>query len=98
VGTVLGRATYGERFFCYQRCSIGASVDGAYPVIGSGVVMYGGSGIIGACRVGDDSLLSVNALVMDIDVPSGSVVFGSRPNLVIKRTKRRVADSIFMEA
>jgi serine O-acetyltransferase len=98
LGTVLGRGTYGERFFCYQRCSVGSSVDGAYPVIGSGVVMYGGSAIIGDCHIGDNALLSVNAVVMDADVPPGSVVFGSRPNLVIKATARRVADSIFRDA
>jgi serine O-acetyltransferase len=97
VGTVLGRGTYGERFYCYQRCSVGSSVDGAYPTIGTGVVMYGGSGIIGESRVGNNSLLSVNALVMDAEVPPGSVAFGSSPNLVIKATKRRVADTIFRE-
>lgn len=95
VGTVLGRATYGERLYVYQRCSVGSSVDGKYPTIGVGVVMYGGSSIIGDCNVGANSLFSVNAAVMDTDIPAGSVVFGSGPNLVIRPTRRRMADALF---
>jgi serine O-acetyltransferase len=95
VGTVLGRARYGEYFFVYQRCSVGSNLDGAYPTIGEGVVMFGGSAIIGASSVGDNCWLSVGALVMDTAVPDSSIVFGSSPDLVLKTARRSVVHDIF---
>jgi serine O-acetyltransferase len=38
VGTVLGRGRYGNYFFVYQRCSVGANVAGRYPTIGESVI------------------------------------------------------------
>ena len=95
VGTVLGRAKYGNFFYVYQRCSVGSGVDGESPVIGNGVVMYGGSSIIGRCTVGSNCLLSTGTLAMDASIPDGSVVFGSSPHLVIKPGTRRMADQLF---
>jgi serine O-acetyltransferase len=95
VGTVLGRATYGDYFCAYQRCSVGANLDDAYPTIGRGVVMYGGSAIIGASRIGDNCLLSMGATVMDAEIPSNSVIFGASPELLVKSTKRDVVRDIF---
>jgi len=95
VGTVLGRGRYGNYFFVYQRCSVGSSVDGAYPTIGDGVVMFGGSAIIGASTVGNNCWLSVGATVLDTDVPADSVVFGRSPNLTVKPTRRNVVRDLF---
>jgi serine O-acetyltransferase len=95
VGTVLGRAEYGNYFAAYQRCSVGSNLNGECPVLGEGVVLFGGAGIIGNCRVGDNVWLSVGAHVMDRDVPSNSVVFGSRRSLTVKRTRRSVQREIF---
>lgn len=94
VGTVLGRATYGNYFFVYQRCSTGAK-DGIYPRLGEGVVMYGGSSVIGECRIGNNVSLSVGALVLGQDVPDNSVVFGQSPNLSIKPSRRNVSSDFF---
>jgi serine O-acetyltransferase len=74
VGTVLGRASYGNYFVTYQRVTVGGSYDCIYPTLGSGVVIYGGSAIIGDCGIGDNVLVSVNTTVMDTDVPNNSVV------------------------
>src|SRR5436190_12863835 len=52
VGTVLGRATYGNYLFVYQRCSVGSNMEGRAPVIGEGTVLFGSSAIIGDCTVG----------------------------------------------
>jgi serine O-acetyltransferase len=95
VGTVLGRGRYGNYFFVYQRCSVGASVEGAYPTIGEGVVMFGGSAIIGASTVGNNCWLSVGATVLDTDVPPNSVVFGRSPDLTVKPTRRDVVRDLF---
>jgi serine O-acetyltransferase len=95
VGTVLGRATYSNYLFVYQRCSVGSNLDGQYPRFGEGVVMFGGSTVIGNCAIGDNCWLSVGATIMDCDIASGSVVFGRTPNHVVKRTRRNVKREIF---
>lgn len=91
VGSVLGRAKYGEGFFFYQGCTVGGnrSKDGVlyYPVIGRNVRMYANSSLIGQCNVGDNVILGAGALVKDTDIPSNSIVFGQSPNLIIKENK-----------
>jgi serine O-acetyltransferase len=96
VGTVLGRAVYGNGFVVYQRCSTGSNLDGAAPVIGEGVVMFGGSAIIGRCTVGANAWLSVGTIIMDADVPADSVAFGQPPRNVFKPSSRRASDFVFL--
>lgn len=92
VGSVLGRAKYGDGFFFYQGCTVGGNrgKDGVlqYPVIGKNVRMYANSSLIGKCNVGDNVILGAGALVKDTDIPSNSIVFGQSPNLIIKENKR----------
>lgn len=95
VGTVLGRATYGNYLAVYQRCSIGANLEGETPVLGDGIVLFGGAGIIGRCTIGDNAGLSVNAIVMDRDVPAHSLVFGQSPHNVVKPASRRLVSRFF---
>jgi len=54
-------------------------------VIGENVRMMSGSKILGECIVGDHVVFSANTYIKDTDIPSCSIVFGSSPNLVIKR-------------
>jgi serine O-acetyltransferase len=96
LGTVLGRGTYSDYFFVYQRCSIGANLDGEYPRLGEGIVMFGGAAVIGKCQVEGNCWLSVNTVVMDQDVPRGSAVFGRSPALTIKPTSRDVTKELFL--
>ena len=96
VGTVLGRATYGNYFFVYQRCSIGSNMEGRTPVLGEGVVMFGSSAVIGDCTIGANCWLSFGALVMDANVPANSVVFGQSPHHVAKPTRRDVLSHLFL--
>jgi serine O-acetyltransferase len=95
VGTVLGRGSYANYFFVYQRCSIGANLKGEYPRLGEGVVMYGGSAVIGDSCVEGNCWLSMGTIVMDEDVPRDSVVFRRSPSLVIKETRRNVVRDLF---
>jgi len=84
VGSVLGRAKYGNGFFFYQGCTVGGNrgKDGIlyYPVIGINVKMYANSSFIGKCNIGDNVILGAGALVKDEDIPSNSIVFGQSPN------------------
>jgi serine O-acetyltransferase len=96
VGTVLGRATYSDYFLCYHNCTVGANLDNDYPSFGRGVVMYGGSRVIGNSAVGDNSFVSTGAIVIDGGkLEADSVLHGIYPNAGRSRTERNVVRDIF---
>ncbi len=83
IGTVLGRAEYGDGFMALQNCTVGGN-KGKYPVLGRNFKMMSGSKIVGNSIVGDNVTLAANSYVKDTDIPSGVTVFGSSPNLIFK--------------
>ncbi len=87
VGTVIGRAALGDRLTVLQNVTIGGSTrrDGglAYPTIGADVIFYAGSAVIGRSEVGDRCVLSAGTRVINQDIPSDSLVFGTSPSLRI---------------
>ena len=83
LGSVLGRARYGNFFTFAQNCTVGNN-KGAYPTIGEHVTMMSGSKLLGGCTVGDRVILAANCYVKDTDIPPCSIVFGSSPDLAIK--------------
>lgn len=98
LGAVMGRAEYGEYFTFAQGCTVGNN-HGIYPSFGNSVFMLSDSKVIGDCSVGDNVIIAANAYVKDTDMPSGSIVFGQSPNLVIKDNKldyvRAYAEGVF---
>lgn len=92
VGTVMGRAEYGDYFFFYQGCTVGGfhKKDGtiAYPVIGDNVKMFANSTIIGNCHIGNGAKIGAGALIKNQNIPDNAVVFGQSPNLIIKTVNR----------
>jgi len=88
LGSVMGRATYGNGFFFYQGCTVGGTKakDGTiyYPQLGKDVKMYANSSILGRCKVGNNVQIGAGALVKNEDIPDNSIVFGQSPNLIIK--------------
>ena len=62
--------------------------------------MLSDSKVIGKSEIGDNVIISANAFVKDETIPSGSIVFGQSPNLVIKENKleyvREYAESVFV--
>lgn len=86
VGSVLGRAKFGDYFKFGQNCTVGNN-RGIFPIIGDNVTMSAGSMILGKCNIGNNVILGAGACVKDQDVPANSLVFGSTPNLVIKTKK-----------
>jgi serine O-acetyltransferase len=83
VGSVMGRASYGDYFMFMQNCTVGHN-KGIHPVIGRNVCMMAGSKILGKCTIGDNVIVSANACVKDENIPSCSLVFGTSPDLVLK--------------
>jgi serine O-acetyltransferase len=74
VGTVLGRATYGDFFVASQGTTVGAQND-IYPVIGKGVGLLPYSSIIGNCKIGNRSVLGINATIYKEDIDQDQVIF-----------------------
>lgn len=87
VGSVLGRAVYGERFSFGQNCTVGNN-KGAYPTLGNNVSMMSGAKIVGNCVIGDNVIMSANTYIKDRDIPASSMVFGSSPNITIKQNPK----------
>ena len=83
VGSVLGRAAYGNHFMFAQGVTVGNN-KGAYPTFGDCVCLNSGAKVLGACRIGDNVIIAANAYVKDRDIPSGSIVFGQDRALVVK--------------
>lgn len=95
VGIVLVRATYPEHFVIYQGSTVGRSHRGG-PELGEGLIMYPGSAIIGACKVGPRTVLAQGASLVDTDTPGDCMVFASasgRP--VIKPSTRDFVAEFF---
>lgn len=84
VGTVLGRAEYGNYFTFQQGCTVGGDRGLVYPKIGENVRLYANASIIGDCKIGNNVFIASNSHVKNEDVPDNCLVFGTSPNLIIK--------------
>lgn len=99
LGAIMGRAHYSNYFSFGQGCTVGNN-HGIYPSFGESVFMLSDSKVIGNTTVGDNVIISANAFIKDEVIPSGSIVFGQSPNLIVKEGKldyvREYAESVFV--
>jgi hypothetical protein len=86
VGSVMGRAEYGEGFNFGQGCTVGNN-RGIYSIIGQNVSTCANSSIIENCHIGNDVIIGANSGIKDEDIPDSCIVFGYSPNLIIKQKK-----------
>ncbi len=84
LGSVMGRAVYGNYFIFTQNCTVGNN-HGIYPKLGEYVRLFPNSTIIGNSNIGDNVFISAGALVKDQDIPDNRIVFGKSPNLILKQ-------------
>lgn len=87
LGSVLGRAEYGDYLMIYQGTTVGGSrKDGLlfYPVIGSNVLLYANSTVLGDCHIGNNVIISAESYLINEMIPNNSIVFGKSPNIQIK--------------
>ena len=94
IGTVIGRGTYGNYLLVTQNVTFGKE-HGAAPVIGEGVIVYGGATIAGATTIGARTVIAAHALLRNAAVPAESVVAGSSPDLIIRPRKRHLTEEFF---
>ena len=84
LGSVMGRAKFGNYFAFSQNCTVGNN-NNIFPEIGEYVTMTANSMILGNSKIGNNVIIGAGACVKDQDVPDNSLVFGSSPNLIIKK-------------
>ncbi|OBF68088.1 serine O-acetyltransferase [Mycobacterium sp. 852002-51971_SCH5477799-a] len=97
-GVVIGEtAEVGEDVTIYHGVTLGGSgrdTGKRHPTIGDRVIIGAGAKILGAIKVGDDSRIGANAVVVK-EVPSSSVVIGV-PGQVISRSRPGSPDDSMM--
>lgn len=86
LGSIMGRATFGEYFYFYQGCTVGGDHN-SYPVIGHHVRLFANSTVLGESYIGNNVWIGAGALVKNAEIPDNSLVFGQSPNLIIKQRK-----------
>lgn len=87
LGSVLGRADYGDYLFVYQGTTIGGNRSRGtlkYPIIGSNVILFANATIVGDCHIGNNVVVSAGTFLINETIPNNSIVFGQSPNIVIK--------------
>lgn len=86
LGSVMGRAKYGEFFTFSQGCTVGEN-KGVYPRIGNFVTMMSNSKIVGKSIIGNNCIIAANTYVKDAIVPDDTIVFNNGTELVFKENK-----------
>lgn len=87
LGSVLGRAIYGEYLFVYQGTTVGGNRKNDkiyYPVLGDNVLLYANATILGNTKIGNNVVVSANTYIINEVIPDNSIVFGRSPELIIK--------------
>ena len=87
LGTVLGRATYGNFLVVYQGVTVG-STGTDYPFLGEGTVLFSGTQVLGPVKSGRNVVYGANSMVIGGEVPDNSLVVGRYPcHRVLARTE-----------
>ena len=97
-GVVIGEtAEVGEDVTIYHGVTLGGSgrdTGKRHPTIGDRVIIGAGAKVLGAIKIGDDSRIGANAVVVK-EVPSSAVVIGV-PGQVISRSRPGSPDDSMM--
>lgn len=96
IGTMLGKALYGDFFISMHGCTVG-SHKGKYPILGKGVVLTAHSSVIGNCNIGDNVSISNYTSIFERDIPKRTLVFNdpSTGGIVLKPSKATFARQVF---
>ena len=84
IGTVLGRADYGNYFMVMQNSTVG-NIDSRYPVIGEKAMLCSGSSVLGHSVLKDAVCVGAGSLLINAQVPANSTVVGRGKELRILR-------------
>jgi serine O-acetyltransferase len=82
VGSVLGKAKYGNRFVATQNCTVGGIKD-VYPTLGEGVVLCSNASILGASVIGNSVTIGAGALLINAHIPDHQTVVGRAKDIKV---------------
>ena len=71
VGTVLGRAEYGDFLIVYQGVTIGSSKN-IYPKFKGSTILYSNSSVLGNSIIGDNTIIGAGAFIIDENIPDNT--------------------------
>lgn len=74
VGTVLGKAEYGDGLVVYHGCTVGQTQN-RYPRLGRGVGLGAGATVIGSCELGDGASVGANCALIHARVEAGASAY-----------------------
>jgi serine O-acetyltransferase len=92
VGIVIGEGVViGKNVKLFQNVTLGGARIGDaknmnYPILGDNVVIFAGAVIVGNIRIGDDSIIGANAVILK-DVPDGATCVGV-PGRILGQSRR----------
>jgi len=95
VGTVLGRATYGEYFAVYQGVTVGGNLDYEYPEIHEGVSLFSNCSVVGRSVLNPGVCVAARSSLMNMEIPENHICFGQHPHVEVKAARRAVSDLFF---
>lgn len=84
LGSVLGRAQYGEYLFVYQGTTVGGNRrkdEIYYPILGNNVILFANSTILGDTHIGNNVVVAANTYMINAEIPDNCIVFGKSPDL-----------------
>lgn len=87
LGTVLGNAVYGTRCLFFQNVTVGRIGENR-PVIGNDVILFPGSSVTGASRIGNNCVISAKTSVHNMEVPENSLVTNSGKGVEVLPLKK----------
>ena len=88
MGTILGRAKYGQFLSVAQGVTVGKNKMKTAK-FGDFVTLYPQSMVIGNSIIGNNVIISAGTIVKDAIIPDNSIVFGISPNLIIKEKSKK---------
>jgi serine O-acetyltransferase len=90
--TIISAKKIGRNCWINQQVTIGFSNDTDCPTLGDNVIVYAGAKILGNVRIGDNSIVGANAVVVR-DVPQNCTVVGV-PAYIVRRNGVKVKESL----
>lgn len=94
LGSVLGRAEYGDYFFIYQGTTVGGNRRCGklyYPTIGSNVILFANATVLGDTHIGNNVVVASGTYLINEEIPDNCIVFGKTPDIIIKnKTEKEI--------
>ena len=84
----------GRNCTIFQHVTIGyVNEENGKPVLGDNVILYAGAKVLGNVKIGDNSIVGANAVVVK-DVPANCTVVGVYPAYIVRRNGVKVKEPL----